>query len=166
MGLESKFKEFAADNSYLSNYDQYELIGSRILLRLFFYKKGTNSGLLGPDGKPIEELDFNIKLIPVGKVIKLGTGVTDGYNHLKPGDIVHIADDISSVSLNPAWVEWMEHRDERPKIKTPQPQPFVGNISNWKQYMFVADKFAGEYTTEDLFTFAIPQNFIIGKMSV
>jgi len=166
MGLESKFKDFVADNSYFPTYDKYEIIGSKVLLRMFIYKPEVKSGLLGLDGKPIEEDESKLRMFALAKVIKLGTGVTDGYNHLKPGDIVHLPDDITNVGINPAWIEWMEHRDERPKIKTPQPQPFVGNIANWKQYTFVDNKLDVEKTVEDLFTFALPQNFIIGKMTV
>lgn len=166
MGLESKFKEFVADDSYLKDYDAYEIVGSKILLRLFFYTQEKKSGLVGLDGKPIEEQDFKIKLYPIGKIIKLGTNVTEGYNHLKAGDMVHVADELTNVSLNPAWIEWMEHRDERPKIKTQQPAMFIGNITQWKQYILVADKFKEDNNPADMFTFAVPQTFIIGKMTL
>jgi hypothetical protein len=165
-GVESKFKEFAANNSYLKDYERYEIIGSKILVRLFFYKQEQKSGILGLDGKPIEDQDFKIKLYPYGKVLKMGTNVTEGYNHLQPGDMVHVADELTNVSINPAWLEWMEHRDERPKIKTQQPNMFVGNITQWKQYILIADKFKEEQKDEDMFTFAVPQTFILGKLDV
>jgi hypothetical protein len=164
--IEKKFKEFVADNSFIVDYEDYEIFGSKVLLRLFLYTPDKKSGILGLDGKPIEdEIDFGRKarLIPLAKIIKLGTGVNGEYAYLKPGDIVHVADDISSSHVNPAWIEWMEHRDERPKVKTPEPAMMIGNINAWKPHVFIANKISGELKTIDAYTFAVPQSFILGR---
>jgi hypothetical protein len=164
MGLKEKFAGFIVDNSYLQDYRQYEIIGSKILLRMFvFVPKPT--GLLDADGKDLSA-KLKLSIFPFAKVIKLGTGVTADYTHLQPGDIVHMSDDITKVQLNPEWIAWKQMQDQRPKpqvMADQEPQPFVGNIARLKDYVFIADKFNNEPTTEDMFTYALPQNFVLGK---
>lgn len=157
------FDEFVKDNSYLSTYSPYELLGAKVLLRIFLYVPPQESGLLDTDGVAIEHSDNagKMKVTSFAKVVKIGSDVTAPYNTIKEGDIVTLSDDITGSHLNPAWVDWMEARDERPKIKTPPPPQYVGNIATFREYVFMGNKLKMSHDKMDAFTFLVPQNKIV-----
>ena len=162
--LRKQFEEFVKDDSYFAEYDKYDLLGSKILVRLFVYNPPPKSGLMNIDGSAIEEGIERRKVLPYGKVIGLGRGVTEEYREMfKVGDIAVVGEDIGGSFVNPAYIDWMESRDERPKIKTPQPPVFLGKITTWSDYVFVADRLKEKITREDAFTFFAPQSKFCAK---
>lgn len=164
MGLTEQFAKFIVDDSYLEKYSSYEIIGAKILLRMF-HVVPKKSGIIGADGKDLAE-QVKLEIFPFAKVIKLGTSVSPDYQDLKPGDIVHLSDDLTKVQINPEWIAWKQMQDQRPKpevMAMSEPQPFVGNITRLREYVFLADKFNKEPEVADMFTYAAPQNFVLGR---
>lgn len=161
--LDKAFNAFVKDESYFGEYAPYGLIGSKVLLRLFLYVPVAESGLLDAEGNPIEhnESAGKLRVTSFAKVIKVGDDVTTPFDTIKAGDIVTLPDDITGSRINPAWIDWMEARDERPAPKSAAPQQFIGNISTYKEYVFIGNKLRPTHDKMDAFTFLVPQNKIV-----
>lgn len=161
--LDKAFAEFVKDESYFGEYTPYGIIGSKVLLRLFLYVPPAESGLMDVDGNPIEHSESagKLRVTSFAKVIKVGDDVTKPFDTIKAGDIVTLPDDITGSRINPAWLDYMEASKERPGPTSAPPQQFIGNISTYKEYVFIGNKLRPTHDKMDAFTFLVPQSKIV-----
>jgi hypothetical protein len=179
--VKKAFESWVKDPSDLEEVKDLEIIGSKVLIRLFFYdppKKDksliiggdASFGIIGAAAENIRDKEISAKfqIFPFGKVLAVGDSVTGPYEDLKPGDIITVMDDIKGTHLNPQWIQWMQEGGEnaRPKMKNHEPQQFIGNITQWKKDLFLTDKFKEKMELKDAFTFLLPQTFILTKQKV
>lgn len=180
--IKEVFKEWAKDNEVVKQFAPYEIIGSKILIRLFLYRTPKEErkiiipddvpNIIGIDKSKLKDSEAEggakDKITCFAKVLKLGTMVGSDYAELKPGDIVSVPDNIMNTSINPDWLYWKEQggHDSRPQNKNPEPPKFIGNIATWRDFIFMADKFNDKMSVDDALTFLIPQNQIISKVNI
>lgn len=176
--VKKAFQEWKDDNSAVEAASKYEFVGSKVLIRLFYFdppKKDSSliiggdaaTGLIGIQSDKAKDVEVRsgFKLFPIAKILAVGNGVTGEYSKLKPGDIAVVMDDIKGTHLNPKWLDYMEKGgpNARPKITSAPPPQFIGNLAQWARDIFALDKFKAKYDTEDMMTFLLPQNFILSK---
>lgn len=176
--VKKAFEEWTQDTSGIEEAKRYDFIGSKLLLRLFFYDppKKEKSLIIGgeatqsilgsaADNIKGKEISAKFQIFPIAKVLAVGKSVTGEFENLKPGDLVTVMDDIKGTHLNPAWIDFMQEggKDRRPKITSVEPPQFIGNISQWKRDIFMLDKFKERPDIDDAFTFLLPQTFVLSK---
>lgn len=150
-------------------FKNFKPFGPKILIRLYYYKPNYKSSKvkiykdLTSEELAQEELDS--RLLPIGKVLALGNGVSKEYEELKPGDLVYVSDMMTGSKVNKEWVEYQALALEKPGIKEKLEEPpmFIGYISQWKDYVFMKDKTGASPSMDDAYTFLLPERYILGK---
>lgn len=172
----NKQEKIAADFHHWKNlpvpeeFGKYELLGDRILIRLYYYdaqrseKRNTPLYLDWNSEKTLQD-EQESQLFSIAKVLAVGNTVQEPWNTLKSGDLVTVMDHISASELSKEWVDYQALLLEKPglKDKMEPPQPYKGIVSNWKGDVFVGDKFKQQLDVEDAFTFLINQRYILTK---
>lgn len=161
--LEPHEKEFQAYTPY----------GANIIIKLFYYDADKQEEIEDEGKKskvkiilPDEMKNLNSKLFPIAKVMKVSKGCSNQYLELKPSNIVTISDYLAESDLNDDWVDYQSKILSQPGLKDSLKQPpmYKGNIAAWNRYAFRPNKLK-ELTREDLFTFCVPEGFIISEYS-
>lgn len=150
-------------------FKMYKPLGNRILVRLYYFdgnKYASGSGLytdMTSEKKAVGE-DVS-KFFPIGKILAVGNSISDAYKKLKPGDLVCVPDLMTGSRLSDKWKEYMMMIKEKPSMakEVPEPPRYEGYISQWKEMVFVQDKFAESAKIEDAYTFLLQERYIVAK---
>ena len=159
-----KFREFLKI-SHEDKYKYYSPFGPTAIVRLYLFipERESNHVIytsLTDDGRGIDKLTAQV--MPLAKVLRIGSQRAEGYDELEEGMICTIQEDILGAELNPQWVQWQKDIREQPSLERDMqaPQQFIPKLGVWKKYVFTQDKFREPKLETDGYTFLIPQVFL------
>ena len=150
------------------NYRFYTPFGPMVIVRLFLFKpdlkkKPTIYTSLDDDGSGREMVEAQV--LPLAKILAVGTAKAEGYDSLEIGDICTIQEDVLGVELNPRWVQYQKDIREQPSLERDimAPPKYSPKLGMWAKYVFTGNKFEPPVLERDGYTFLIPQAFLKTK---
>jgi len=169
--IKKDFLEFTVTD-VAKKYNMYTPLGDKVLIRLYFFdsskytKQKETKIYKSMTGDATVTDDIHSKLFPIGKILAIGTGVhADIKKNLVIGDLICVPDWITSKQENPKHKEWLMMTKEKPSLANEigEPPEFLNKIVQWKDDVFVGDKFYEDLTVHDVHTFLIPTRNITCK---
>lgn len=148
-------------------FSSYQPLGDRVLIRLYYFdarKYNKSKVKLYKDMVSNTDVgdDYKSRLYPIAKVL----AVKEGNNlELNKNDLVLVSDLMTGSKINQEWVDYQALLLEKPGMKdrVDEPHMHIGYITQWKDYIFIQDKFSNEMTIEDAYTFLLPERYIIAR---
>lgn len=172
--LIKQLKEFTEDDSILEKYEEDTIIGRYVLVRVFkFYgKEVSNSRIILPGGKvpgmgrspvKVEDTIYDNKVLPIGKVIKVGNAVDD--KDIVPGAIVQLpTEEVEGMAMNPDFIMYLEMKDAQGANPNFDPKDIPREIpkiqKEWLRYQY-KHWLNIEPDDEDTLTYLLPENKIL-----
>ena len=153
-----------------AQFKNYEPIGDRILIRLYHFdasKHEDNATRLYTDmgSNKTVNAQLDSQIFSIGKILSIGNGVNGNWESLKVGDLINVPDIYTGSKINKDWVEYQALALEKPGIKSRMEEPamHIGYLSQWKDFVFMSNKFADKLDMNDAYTFLLPQRYIVSK---
>lgn len=146
-GLEEHFNSWINDDSYLKEYDRFNLTREdKVIVRLYRYEAPISEMLVDPvTGGPM----MGYKILPYAKVIK-----AHDKGKLSEGDIVCTSEDVAVIKTSPAWIEWKVKRaNDDISDDVPEPDKLSGLLARWKENIIRRNPF--KIDADDSFTFLV-----------
>lgn len=164
--------DFAKDESYFEKYKDLKIDGRNILLRLFVFKEERISpGMIMVPKKDIsgrkkfvwENTSYDEKVMPIGKVIKVGNLVENDL--IKEGSVVLLpTDEVEGFEKNPEFMHYLQFSQAKgldpafDQFEIPQELPSV--MVNWGRHIFKHwDNL--EPDDDDMMTFLLPETKVM-----
>jgi len=170
--IAADFKQWV-EEPVSEKFKDYEIFGDRILVRLYYFdaskynpKKAKVYKSLTSNENLLDEMAS--KLFPIGKVLSVGTGVREPWSQLTAGELVILPDRVTGTIVNKEWVEYQALALEKPGLKdrVAEPPRMVGGAMQWKDDVFMEDKFEEVMRMEDAMTFLLQERYILGKYNL
>src|SRR5690606_19107064 len=172
--LREQLELFANDNSYLDKYRSDKIRGRNVLVRVFkFFGKDVHSSkILLPGGKvagtlqspvKVEDVIYDNKVLPIGKVIKVGSGVED--NDIVEGSIVMLPkEEVEGMAKNPDFLHYLQYKDAQGINPNFSPEDIPKEIPKiqleWLRYQY-KHWLNIDTDDDDTLTYLLPENKII-----
>jgi hypothetical protein len=149
--IDKAYNEWLAKD-HLQDFKDHEIITDNfVIIKVFYYNEMPESNILILDSVA----DGFHRVYPVA--IVLGSSSPK----VKPGDVVTIPAVYGKTIQSKEWIQYQKDVREQPTLKKeiPEPQAYVGKLSEWSQYIIQSDPFT-DTSLEDQHTFCIPDRYV------
>lgn len=182
--VQDQLDAFKKDNSFLKDYEKYDLLKPQVLLRMFKYYPSEDvseelkheieiemkvptrgGGGMMKNKKEKQSISTYARLYPYGKVLATGdlSELNPKLRSLKPGDVVTLLDEeFFGDEMNPDFIKALQATGpDNGKLINMGVPPMINKLSMLDKYIFLKNKLSVEPTEDDRKTFLLPTQKLI-----